>query len=94
MNVGYSLFGANVGYFLKKHDSEWNLYAKSGVAFLDTETSNYVEQVYNVQILIGTGVQWRFDDNWFVRLDLTSYGKDAFVIGINIAGVIGGSSSK
>ncbi len=94
LNVDYQAFGASVGYWLKDQKEEWNVYAKAGLSFMDTKQGQYVDQDYGTQLTFGAGVQWRFTDNWFARLDLTSYDKDARVIGLTLAKYFGSSSSR
>ena len=94
LNVSYKAFGTNVGYWLRERNADWNLYAKVGVAFLNTSTGETVEQDNGTQLTLGAGIEWNFADNWFARLDLTGYDKDASVIGINIAHTLGNSHRR
>jgi outer membrane protein OmpA-like peptidoglycan-associated protein len=94
LNVDYQAFGASVGYWLKDQKEEWNLYAKAGLSFMDTKQGQYVDQDYGTQLTFGAGLQWRFTDNWFARLDLTSYDKDARIIGLTVAKYFGSSNKR
>ena len=94
LNVDYQAFGASVGYWLKDQKKEWNLYAKAGLSFMDTKQGEFVDQDYGTQLTFGAGIQWRFTDNWFARLDLTSYDRDARVIGLTVAKYFGSSNKR
>ena len=89
LNVNYSALGAHLGYLLNEKSAIWNFYATAGLSFMNTDTGTYVDQDYGNQLTFGAGVQWRFADNWFARFGLTSYDRDARVIGISIAKSLG-----
>ncbi len=94
LNVDYSALGVSAGYWLKDQKEEWNAYVKAGVSFMDTRRGKFVDQDYGTQVTLGAGVQWRFSENWFARLDVTSYDKDARIMGISIAKYFDGSSKR
>ncbi|WNC71018.1 OmpA family protein [Thalassotalea psychrophila] len=92
LNIDYSAFGANLGFLLNERQSTWNVYAKAGVSFLDTDTGVHVEQDHGTQLTFGLGAQWNFSEKWFARIDLTAYDEDANVIGLSIARYFGSSA--
>ncbi|MBV1910470.1 MAG: tandem-95 repeat protein [Kangiellaceae bacterium] len=94
LDVGYKALGASLGYWLRDQKEEWNVYAKAGLSFMDTRQGQYVDQDYGTQLTFGAGVQWRFTEDWFTRLDLTSYDKDARIIGLSIGKYFGGGSKR
>lgn len=92
LEIDYRAFGATLGYWLRDQGKAWNVYARAGMSVLDAKQSENVRQDYGTQVTLGAGIQWHFTQNWFARLDLTSYDKDARVIGIVLARYFGGSS--
>jgi len=94
LNVDYDSVGVSAGYWLNDRSSQWNLFAKVGMAFLDTEESQYVEQDHGTQLTFGAGAQWRVDDHWMLRFTLDGIDKDARMASINIARFFGGSKRK
>ncbi|WOH37806.1 putative Ig domain-containing protein [Thalassotalea fonticola] len=92
LNIDYSAFGANVGFWLNERKSTWNVYAKAGVSFLDTDTGENVEQDHGTQLTFGAGAQWHFNEKWFARLELTAYDEDAQVIGLSISRYFGSTT--
>jgi len=92
--IGYSAFGGSLGYWLFEQSNTWNLYAKTGVAFLQTDTGPYVEQSHSNQWTLGVGAQWRFSDHWFARVGIDAYDRDARVVGLTIGRYFGGSAKS
>ncbi len=91
--VDYSVIALSAGYWFYDEHSEWNVYLKGGLAYLETSTSEYVEQTHGSQITIGAGVQWRFADRWFSRVDVTAYDLDAQTLNLTLGYYFGGSKA-
>ncbi|WP_426358659.1 DUF4347 domain-containing protein [Pseudocolwellia sp. HL-MZ19] len=91
--VDYSVMALNAGYWFYDEHSTWNVYLKGGLAYLETSTSEYVEQTHGSQITIGAGVQWRFADRWFSRLDITAYDLDAQTLNLSLGYYFGGTKT-
>ena len=89
LNIDYRAFGFSAGYWWFAQKSEWNYYAKFGLAFLETDEGQYVQQDHGSQFSLGAGVQWQFAKDWFARFGLDAYDKDAKVLGISVAHYFG-----
>lgn len=94
LNIEYSAIGASAGYWLNDRKSNWNAYGKVGLAFLNTQEGELVEQSHNAQFTFGIGAQWNFSENWFARIELDRIDKDARYIGLSISRYLGSSDNK
>ncbi len=71
LNVGYTLFGAP--------EKVFNAYGKLGVGLLSNDVDNSeinITQEVTAEISAGIGVQARFADRYFARLEVNTYGED------------------
>ncbi len=94
LNIEYSAIGASAGYWLNDRKSNWNAYGKVGLAFLNTQEGELVEQSHDAQFTFGIGAQWNFSENWFARIELDRIDKDARYIGLSISRYLGSSDNK
>ena len=77
--VNYKTPSAMLGYLLFDPASRWNVFARIGTAKLDTDAPVVVnhDEETSMQLAVGAGIQLRFAERWFARLEVDSYDKDA-----------------
>lgn len=71
LSVGYTLFGAP--------EKTFNAYGKLGLGLLSNDVDNSeinITQEVTAEISAGVGVQARFADRYFARLEVNTYGED------------------
>ncbi|MBA6417410.1 choice-of-anchor L domain-containing protein [Colwellia sp. 6M3] len=96
LKVDYSGVALQAGYWLKPVEAQWNAFIRAGISKIDSSSNleQYHEQLNSTQFVIGAGIQWRFSDNWMTRLEVDSYDKDAFFLGLSISRFFGDSNAR
>ena len=101
--VDYSLFAlTSQFYFNQKTDPGfrhgWQPYLRAGVASLTAEKNNFinvdVRQDHDVQIYLGGGVEYSWDNRWAVRAEIDVYDTDASYAGISLLKRFGERKSR
>ncbi len=82
-DVGYQYYGANVSWMPFSARNVISPYLKGGVHATQhavTDQRIKYNKNLNANIHLGLGAAWKFSNNWRLLVDMTSYGKDAFVV--------------
>jgi len=77
---------------LREPNKKWNVYGKLGVSIIDNEATDSrvpFDRQTSAQLALGAGLQLRFSDQWFSRLELDSFDRDANYIGLSIGAYLG-----
>lgn len=94
--ISYKVPSLMVGYWLRNPDSWWNVYGKAGAAAINNNAEDdggtaFFEEVTDVQLALGVGVQLRAKNSpWFVRAEFDSYDKDAWYAALSLNRYFGG----
>ena len=93
-NIDYKIPALFANYYLLEPNNDFNIYGKLGVSSISNSASSslipYEEQT-TVQAAFGLGLQWRFKEHWFFRLEADAYDRDALFASIQIGTFFGGT---
>ena len=93
-NIDYKIPALFANYYLLEPNNDFNIYGKLGVSSISNSASSslipYEEQT-TVQAAFGLGLQWRFTEQWFFRLEADAYDRDALFASIQIGTFFAGT---
>jgi uncharacterized repeat protein (TIGR01451 family) len=95
--LSYEIPSVFIGYLLNEPDSKWNLYAKAGTSAISNEVNDSrvpFDKKTSVQLALGAGVQWRFTERWFLRLEHDSFDRDSNYTGLSIGTYLGAAERE
>ena len=97
-NINYHVPALMAGYWFRDEYQPINVYLKAGLSLIRNQANDSrigFEEQTSVQLALGAGVQYRFDDSaWFTRLELDSYDKDARILTLQIGRYFGGPDKR
>ncbi|VUD46846.1 Outer membrane porin F [Thalassocella blandensis] len=96
--VTYAVPSLMAGYQFWKKDYGWNLYAKAGIAAIETEENDSrigEDKQTSAQFAFGLGTHYRFEDSaWRVGLAFDSFDRDAYSVTLRLSRYLGGKRSR
>lgn len=85
--ISYKAPSLMLNYYLWDYSSEFNIYGKFGAVHIRNSASDSripFEKQSNTQTAFGLGLQYRFKDDWFLRLEGEAYDRDALFLTLQI----------
>jgi OOP family OmpA-OmpF porin len=101
--VAYSVLALTSQYYFNQKVDRgfrhgWQPYLRAGLAVLRAEKHNFinteVRQDHDVQIYLGGGIEYSWDNRWAVRAAIDVYDVDAAYAGISLLKRFGGKKSE
>ena len=77
--MDYTVPALGIGHWFREPQNSFNYYMKFGVALVQGQIANPfvdVEESNEIVANFGLGAQWRFQNNWFTRMEIDYYDQD------------------
>ena len=87
-DISYQIPSLTGGYYFWQPRPDIYTFLRAGVAGIINKNSgdtDIYEQNTSAQIVLGLGADWRFSEDWFARIEITSYDVDAQMVALSIA---------
>jgi len=94
--IEYSTMGVGALYhldFFQRHP-RFNLFFKSGLSQLQTKSDIDFEQLNDVQLFVGAGIEYQFNHDYILRAELERYDADVSLLSLSISKRFGLSSHR
>ncbi len=95
--IDYKVPSLMANYYWFEPNSDFNIYGKFGVAAISNSAGSPIipfEEQTSVQFALGLGLQYRFNDTWFVRLEADSYDRDAIFASVQLGAYLGSNEYR
>ncbi|NOH36571.1 OmpA family protein [Vibrio chagasii] len=95
--IEYQNYGLSGLLFWPSSSSEWSVYGKAGVNYLDADLKGSAANLdveHKVSLATGLGIRWNLNENWFARVEYNLYDSDYSAAFIQIARTWGESSEQ
>ncbi|RDX37495.1 hypothetical protein DZA50_02010 [Kangiella sp. HD9-110m-PIT-SAG07] len=93
-SIDYKIPALFANYYLLEPNDDFNLYAKLGISSISNSANSSLipyEKQSSIQAAFGLGLQWRFNNTWFLRVEADAYDRDALFASLQIGTYFGGS---
>ncbi|MBT8421709.1 MAG: OmpA family protein, partial [Gammaproteobacteria bacterium] len=94
--ISYKTPSLTAAYWLYDHGEPLNAYVKFGIAAISNSANSDTipfDKQNSVSLATGLGIQWRFQEQFFVRGEGDFYDRDHYYIGLGLGMMFGGRSS-